>query len=493
MNPAEKDFVQRGWQDLSNESIVKDVATKGKYINLAISYLAKRLNATTIQEAKTFFRNEVNKYVERLLSNKQVFKAEHVLSNVNINPKFYFYEFYETCDNGEVRCAILNYLKKSLADEHEQEHLIQRMAVQLKALKMVKCDEVLREKYANALSLEQFNELDAKIQKELFTDVCFVYKCELVIEELDKHVTWKYLVDHQSFVQIFHWIESIGNAPGNLIGLDITFENIMKNKFSTWEIDDEMIDQIKMQERSLPDYVVNCLAKRSIFMKNEEDDVSLLVKRIANSESMNEHREMLTSRPHSMEIVKSILDRNLNRFLVEEFIDVNDLIEVAPLYPNHQDEIEFCIELKRASASDTATISSTVTQYLMKKDKNFRNDHPLVNLTEILLQENSDSVVPLPDDFNEIPLLQTILQKFESSVGPNDFLVTLQDLIKRFEMVDLHSIKSYADGDLNFSNASLFEVCQLYLCDFVVPHVPPNIFSETLLRKGIQTRLHLLH
>lgn len=444
---------------MSNESIVKDVATKGKYINLAVGYLAKRLGAPTIQEAKTFFRIEVNKYVERLLSNKQVFKAEHVLSNVNVNPKFYFYEFYETSDNSEVRCAIINYLKKTLGDEYEREHL--QMTIELKALKIVKSDEVLRERYVNVASLDQFKELDVQIQKELLADVCFAYKCELVIEELDKHVTWKYLLDHQLFVLLFHWIESIGNAPGNLIGLDITFENILKNKFSTWDIDDEMAGRIKIQE-NLPDYVQNSLAKRAIFMKNEEHNVDLLVKRITSSESMNEQSKMLSSRPHSLEMIKSILDRNLSRFLIEDFIEVDDLIEISPQYPHHQDEIELCIDLKKASPADVATISSKITKYLVKKDQNFQQ--PLVNLVEILLQENSSTCAPSPNDFNEIPLLKTILQKMESSAGQNDFHVTLQDLVKRFELVDLRSIKSDAgDEDLNFSNPSLFEVCLFFL------------------------------
>lgn len=444
---------------MSNESIVKDVATKGKYINLAVGYLAKRLGTPTIQEAKTFFRIEVNKYVERLLSNKQVFKAEHVLSNVNVNPKFYFYEFYETSDNSEVRCAIINYLKKTLGDEYEREHL--QMTIELKALKIVKSDEVLRERYVNVASLDQFKELDVQIQKELLADVCFAYKCELVIEELDKHVTWKYLLDHQLFVLLFHWIESIGNAPGNLIGLDITFENILKNKFSTWDIDDEMAGRIKIQE-NLPDYVQNSLAKRAIFMKNEEHNVDLLVKRITSSESMNEQSKMLSSRPHSLEMIKSILDRNLSRFLIEDFIEVDDLIEISPQYPHHQDEIELCIDLKKASPADVATISSKITKYLVKKDQNFQQ--PLVNLVEILLQENSSTCAPSPNDFNEIPLLKTILQKMESSAGQNDFHVTLQDLVKRFELVDLRSIKSDAgDEDLNFSNPSLFEVCLFFL------------------------------
>lgn len=459
MNTAERDFIQRGWDEITNESIVKDVATKGKYINLAISYLAKRLNVTTIQEAKTFFRIEVNKYVERLLSNKLVFKAEHVLSNVNINPKFYFYEFYEMCDNSEVRCAIINYLKKSLGDDYEREHL--QMTIELKALKVIKSDEVLREKHGNITTLEQFKELDVKLQKELLADVCFSYKCEFVIEELDKYVTWNYLLDHQLFVLLFRWIDTIGNAPDSLIGLDITFENILKNKFSTWDIDNEMINRIKLQEKILPDYILNSLAKRSIFMMYEEDNIDLLVKRVVSSESLKEHSKMLSSIPHSMEIIKSILDKKLSRFLIEEFVNVNDLIEVAPLYPQYQDEIELCIHLKQSSPSDIATISTKITDYLTKKDPNFRQDHTLVNFVEMLLQDNVDAAaIPSPNDFNDIPMLKTILQKFHSPETQNDFHVTLPDLIKRFAMVDLNSIKSDAgDEDLNFSNALLFEVC----------------------------------
>ncbi|KAG4075360.1 hypothetical protein HA402_003151 [Bradysia odoriphaga] len=397
MNPAEKDFIQRGWDDMSNESIVKDVATKGKHINLAFSYLAKRLDTPTIREAKTFFQIEVNKYVERLLSNKLVFKAEHVLSNVNINPKFYFYQFYETCDNSDVRSAINNYLKKALGEAYEREH--RQMIAELKALKVVKSDGVLSDKYANVAALEQFKELDAQTQKELLADVCFVHKCELVIDELDKHVTWNYLLDHQLFVLLLLWMESVGAVPENFVGSDITFEKMLKNKFSSWHIDIEMTNQIKQLESILPDYILNSLAKKSIFMSKEEGDIDSLVKRIVSSESLNEHDKILSSRPHSIEIIKSILDRNLSRFIIEEFVDVNDLVEVAPLYPHYRDEIELCINLKRTPASDIATISTEITKYLEKKDEHFQKDHSVINLVEILLQENSENwSTPSPND-----------------------------------------------------------------------------------------------
>lgn len=457
MNAAEKEFIQRGWDEMSNESIVKDVATKGKYINLAIGFLSKRLDTPTIQEAKNFFRIEVNKYVERLLSNKQVFKAEHVLSNVNINPKFYFYEFYENCDNSEVRCAIINYLKKTLGDEYEQEHL--KITIELKALKILKTDDALREKYVNVSTLEEFHGIEVKVRNELLTDVCFGHKCEFIIVALDKHVTWKYLLDNQLFVLLVKWIEPLDNNGDQLI-VDSTFENMLQHQFANWEIDNDMESHIKEQEAILPDYILNGLAKKSIFMKYEESNIDLLVKRIISSESMNEHSEMLSARPYSTEIVKSILDRNLKRFLIDDFVNVNDLAEVASQYPDHQDEIELCIDLKKTPLSDIATISSKITQYLTKKDPDFQQNHPLITLVEILLQENSSTpVAPSINDYNEIPLLKTILQKFGSPNGLNDFNVTLQDLIKRFEMVDLKSIKSdTGDEDFNFSNSSLFEV-----------------------------------
>ncbi|KAJ6644084.1 hypothetical protein Bhyg_09050 [Pseudolycoriella hygida] len=360
---------------------------------MTIGYLAKRLNAATVQETKTFFRIEVNKYVERLLANKQVFKAERVLSNVNVNAKLYFYEFYESCDDSEVRGVIINYLKKVLGDEYEREHL--QMTTELKALKMVKCDEALRTKYPDAISLEQFKGLDVQIQKELLSE---------------------------------------------------------------WDLDDEMISLVKIHESHLPDYVLNSLARRSIFMENELENVDLLVQRLTSSGSMTANIQMLKSRPYSLKIIKSILDRNLHQFLIEDFVEVNDLIEIAPQYPQYQDEIELCVDLKKVELSNTAAISSMISKYLKKKNPDFDKEHPLVNLVEIFLQKNASIDALSPDEFKEIPLLKTILQKFQSSGDRNDFHVTLQDLVKRFESVDLNSIKADAGGEeLNFSNPSMFE------------------------------------
>lgn len=62
---SERNIILKNWSALTDDSIIKEAATKGKYINLCISFLAKR-RKTGIGETRIYFyekvRNMCNNY-----------------------------------------------------------------------------------------------------------------------------------------------------------------------------------------------------------------------------------------------------------------------------------------------------------------------------------------------------------------------------------------------------------------------------------------------
>lgn len=65
------------WEHIEDEVLIKEVATKGKYINLLLQFLVRR-TGKPLTDVKQYFNDEVDKYVHRLLTNRQVHKAELV-------------------------------------------------------------------------------------------------------------------------------------------------------------------------------------------------------------------------------------------------------------------------------------------------------------------------------------------------------------------------------------------------------------------------------
>jgi hypothetical protein len=55
---SEKELILRGWQGLDEDAVVREVATKGKYIDLCLSYLATKKKLTD-SEARIYFEQKV--------------------------------------------------------------------------------------------------------------------------------------------------------------------------------------------------------------------------------------------------------------------------------------------------------------------------------------------------------------------------------------------------------------------------------------------------
>lgn len=60
------------------------------------------------------FRTQVNAYVYRLLSNRQLFKAEHILTNIDRVPKYVFYQIAAETSDFSLRDFIRDHLDKTL-------------------------------------------------------------------------------------------------------------------------------------------------------------------------------------------------------------------------------------------------------------------------------------------------------------------------------------------------------------------------------------------
>jgi hypothetical protein len=76
---SEKDLILRGWEGLDEDAVVREVATKGKYIDLCLSYLATKKKFTE-SDARIYFEQKV---MGELTLVQKTFNVLHVHSKRN--------------------------------------------------------------------------------------------------------------------------------------------------------------------------------------------------------------------------------------------------------------------------------------------------------------------------------------------------------------------------------------------------------------------------
>lgn len=84
------------WQELSDERLIRDVAMKGRFLSNSITFLSIR-NNYSLSSAKDLFFSEATSFVNDLLNKKQIYRAQRVLSNIQLNEFYYLFDFYLVC------------------------------------------------------------------------------------------------------------------------------------------------------------------------------------------------------------------------------------------------------------------------------------------------------------------------------------------------------------------------------------------------------------
>lgn len=480
MSASEREVLLRSWERLENMAIVKDVATKGKFINLAISFLAKRLSVN-VNQAKEYFQSEVDDYIHQLLENGQVFRAEHVLKNLDRVPKYIFYEFVSQCDQStttESRAPqagsskediIMNYLRKN--DEKFEEERV-RFDIELQMLAVIVADPFLRTKYEKELptpNLESLYKCSDAFRRTVQCDCLFVARLSFVIPILQKDDVLAYLLNSNEqrskfLIKWFNAVRPDGQEVADQLNANSSdqFEAALFAMFSKWNIDDDMMLVLNRHEAVLSNFVRDVLARNGRFLESEKCNRQLMLRRVFTTESWKQNMELLSDKATIKDLATNVIMKNagLTSLLIEPFIDKEILQELHESHPNEKNTIELCMELKECDPNDILRMSTEVSKFFLKNDPNFFERNPFVYLKELLLQNPSiASVLASPYTkhvLSRIPVVDTFLKKLSMSTTQHDQTSTLQSLVLQFKNIDLKQISNGAGEEpLNFSNPTL--------------------------------------
>lgn len=514
---AERDILLHSWQQLESAAIVKDVATKGKFINLAIAFLAKR-HASSADEARDFFRREIDAYVRRLLTNGQVYRAELVLKNLGRPVKYVMYEFLVATDASSAAVEpsfspptavmsssvssssssassasysslpvgssssdiIMNYLLKT-----DTSFAVDRVEYDryLAALRALRGDRQLSKKYAHQLrdySLDELYQKDATFRNEMLCDVVFETADGVTIASrgggLDKHIVWTYLLSGKRYELIVRWLHAMfKHEPFEVphqedLQLDVIFKD--------WSLDERMLQEL--QDIGAGEAIRECLCRGGYFLKDEREHFSRQLRRICRTESWDRNANLLELNETKAALVRLILQHGFIGFLIHDLVDITAMLALRETFPKQRHIIDFCVALRSETPSQPSSVSALVSAHLLKSNPTFHKQQPLIYLTELLLRNpnladvlDSCSAAATaqhadPTILAQIPLLRVLLDKHRTATRRNDQTTSAAELVKRFAKIDLRQIHQEAAGlavvdgaaatttpPLSFDNAAL--------------------------------------
>lgn len=472
--------ITKQWEELDDETIIKDVATKGKYLNLCLNFLSRRNNNKTIQEARDYFNSEVDKYVHRLLANRQVHKAELVLSNIGRESQIIFYEFVQSTSkehiDEQIKEYVLDHIQKcNKTFERDRDEYDYYLLV----LRLVIGNRKLKQRYESKIpefTLESLYRHDEEFRQKLAIATCIRCKNAALVERLDRRTTWEYFLRNDEFVYLAKWLDlcyenqKTGSPDAKYTKKEITYDVAIRNQFSSWDIETDMFDMVNdmVDETKFKDFLLNSLAKNGYFITRERDDILRRMYRVLTTESYQHNKKWLNTVPNMFRILHIVCDNDELGLLCEKIFTEDVLCDVVEDYPRFKKEIDLCVTIKDTNLNEPqqlAQFSATISKYIAEaSDTDFYQKMPFIYFTEYLLR-NGDLHELIDSDeakliMSKAPLLDAFLQKIRTKTTYADYEVTLSDLLQS-KNIDLSIVRGDAQSTpdaaemVSFANQTL--------------------------------------
>lgn len=489
MNFSEREVLLRSWDRLESPSIVIDAVTKGKHIQLAIAFLSQRLQQTH-DETKVYINSEIDGYVQRLLVNGQIFRAEHVLLNLGRKPKYIFYEFMvnhakdpppqiaANSSTPKTEDSILNYLTKA-----EWDFPLERkeLDVMLKVLETIQTTPQLQEKYVNLLTkfnLEKAYEQSDEFRADMAADVLFIAKKTFVGPLLRRREVWRYILEHCQRDVLIIWLQALSTTDfqdldNSNCNIDVAedndendFETQLTQIFSRWAIDTDMMSKLEPPNMAdlLSESVRNALAMVGLFLQG--DQLIDKLRRVFATESWLVNADLLNSPETAAQLIALIVANNWFPLLFRISFDGRALEAAAAAASSERDKsaIELCLAMQRFDAPSAVDLAEECGRYFVRNDPEYFVKNCQLYFVELLLRSPSIESIRSDEKFAKmLPILpnsvQTIFRRHFNVTNRLDYTASLVSLVKQFMRVDLRELQSEADGAgeerWSFSSASL--------------------------------------
>lgn len=479
------------WEHIENEVLIKEVATKGKHINLLLQFLLKR-SGKPLSDVKHYFNEEIDKYVRRLLSNRQVHKAELVLKNVGRKPQALFYEFAQSTSqehiDDDIKDCVLEHLQNcdknfdAIREEYDYYLLVLRLVASNKSLRRQFEDEI------HVFTLESLLRKSDDFRKLMAVITCLHCKNAALAEGLDKHQCWNYLWQSKQFQYILKWLNLLYANKSNTSDRDNgmkepCFDIALKNQFVQWDIDTEMFTTNIQNHADLSEYIVNGFAQNGMIVTREKNSIIAILKRVFTTRSFEFNANWIIQDENIQKIICLLLEQKQLVVLLSSIFPIESIERITIHFPKLQDEIELCCTIKNedfTAMQSIAIISKKCSEYIIKTSNvDFYSKFPYVLLMEHLLSDIAPMQLAKMDAslaiLGKISVVDLFLRKLRTTPNLTDYEVSLDEMLQ-LKNIDLNAVKAEAFS----SNGDNVE-CENELLSFSHPNLMRKYGQPTVL------------
>ncbi|XP_058814826.1 spatacsin [Topomyia yanbarensis] len=523
--PPEKDIITKGWEKLDDDVIIKEVATKGKHVKLCIAYLAER-NELSHTEARDYFLQKANAYVHRLLSNRQLYKAEHILTNIDWVSKYVFYQIAAETSDHDLRDYIREHLVKTIENyggESGEERLIEANWKVYCLLKdnVRQLAELLRELDSGYSVLEietmTFNTFYAKdeaYRNAVALDLFFKNQETEISPLLDKYAVWNYLLKNNIDNLIKIWIQinaclrslpELARNPSDYstdlakIKIDIyddpRFNERLRQLFRRWEINDFMVSQLSCQKNMCRNEVLlNALATYGKFVDHERTDSLQILRRLFTTQTLEANRVWLEGTDFREGLTRHLVNERLFQLMDLPVVSKECLRKVVnDSNCDKRKEVEMFLllnDLKNESINKEKlrNISIKCSEYLASSQENFYDENPIVYLFEYFLDPNNTQFPEDTERFRKLPHLYNFLTRLKTNPTSS---VSVASLLELHDLPSVGTIRNHLfgclDDDDEDEEAMNLALLQTHGC---IPHFAHPVLCA---KYGSTVKLNYLH
>ncbi|XP_030386923.1 spatacsin [Scaptodrosophila lebanonensis] len=451
-----RDKIFKSWSGISEITIIKEVATKGEHIEYCIEYWARKRNLTPA-EYRHYFYDVVQAYVQRLLSERLVLKAENVIRNVDRDVKCFFYQYACECQNADLSDFVLDHLRCRYSQLYaEEEPILQYYWTLVQQLR--ECSSLL-DKYKAQLPrvhIEALMTLPETTMQRLLVELYFLNENDQLLTELNKDIVWQHLVNTQDNDKLRCWFlfndtskKQVGTTP-------------LEQAYATWKIEPTMYEYALDNLKDPCEPIRNYFARAGFIFANDSGDMTTLLRRLCTMCCLSENQDMLSKQP----LTRHIIERGHYTLLLLHCVPVEALEQ---LVGENDPLLELIIDLKSHSLTERTgfeTLSKSVQTYLEQTHNAVESieEHPLLIFYDFLCHEPSIAALESflsSSNLSRVPYLKSLMLRFDHGPSQMPSLPTPHELFFKFKNINFASLASAAGvGEIaSFSNTRL---CQRY-------------------------------
>ncbi|KAH8407414.1 hypothetical protein KR222_008422 [Zaprionus bogoriensis] len=445
----------KSWSGISEVSIIKEVATKGEHIDLCMEFWAAK-RKMPLSEYRHYFHDVVQAYVQRLLSERLVCKADNVLHNVERDVKCFFYQFACECNDADLGEFVLDHLRCREPQLFEQEKPLLEYYWSL-VQQLRECSELLarRKSQLPRVHIEALMSLPEQTLHTILVELYFANGNEALLPELQKQLVWQHLVDMQHLDKLRRWCWCQDAAKHKAS----TELQPLEEAYAVWRIEPSMYEYALEHLEQPCEPLRNYFARAGYFFAAEATHMSTVLRRLCTMQCLQQHKELIARLP----LARHLLERGQHSLLLLDCVPVAALEQLAG---EHEALMSLLIELKANDLTQREgfeLISQSVQCYLERTHNGAESlqEQPLLTFFDFLCHEPTVQSLEgflSSSNLSRVPYLKSLMSRFERHGQANSAssLPTAHELFHKFQHINLDALAASNHGELlSFSNARL--------------------------------------